>query len=100
MNPTLEPCPQCKHGDLIERRNKRTGQPFYGCSRYPECKFAVADLARLAPSALVPSPTEPLTSLAADSDLASAIRELTEAIAALARRLGLGDYDGCSSSKS
>lgn len=73
-----------------ERRNKRTEQPFYGCSRYPDCKFAVADLARLGPSALAPAPADPLSNghRAPDSELVSAVRELTEAIASLAKQLG------------
>jgi DNA topoisomerase-1 len=29
-------------GELIERRSKR-GKIFYGCSRFPQCKFAVWD---------------------------------------------------------
>ncbi|MQY55879.1 MAG: type I DNA topoisomerase [Dehalococcoidia bacterium] len=32
------PCPQCG-GELVERVNKR-GQVFYGCSNFPQCKFA------------------------------------------------------------
>jgi DNA topoisomerase-1 len=36
------PCPYCKekgeNGELIERVNKKKRR-FYGCSRYPECKF-------------------------------------------------------------
>jgi len=31
-------CPDCKDGDVIERRSKK-GKMFYGCSRYPNCKF-------------------------------------------------------------
>jgi DNA topoisomerase I len=31
-------CPQCREGDIIERRSKR-GKTFYGCNRYPECDF-------------------------------------------------------------
>ncbi len=31
-------CPDCHEGDIIERRSKR-GKTFYGCNRYPECKF-------------------------------------------------------------
>ncbi|MBD3246190.1 MAG: type I DNA topoisomerase [Candidatus Omnitrophica bacterium] len=31
-------CPDCKEGELIERRNRR-GQRFYGCSKFPECRF-------------------------------------------------------------
>lgn len=36
-------CPEngCS-GDLVERRSKR-GKIFYGCSRYPECTFAIWD---------------------------------------------------------
>ncbi len=33
-------CPQCRQGELIERRSKR-GRVFYGCNRYPECKFVL-----------------------------------------------------------
>ena len=32
-------CPECKDGDIIERKTKRK-RIFYGCSRYPECNFA------------------------------------------------------------
>ncbi|HQA96180.1 MAG TPA: type I DNA topoisomerase, partial [Candidatus Colwellbacteria bacterium] len=32
-------CPECKEGQVIRRRTKK-GRFFYGCSRYPECKFA------------------------------------------------------------
>jgi len=31
-------CPECKEGKLVERRNKR-GQNFYGCSKFPECRY-------------------------------------------------------------
>ncbi len=31
-------CPDCKDGDVIERRSKK-GKMFYGCSKYPDCKF-------------------------------------------------------------
>lgn len=34
-------CPECKEGDLVERHTRRGGKPFYGCQRYPKCKFAV-----------------------------------------------------------
>ncbi|MEK7354404.1 MAG: topoisomerase DNA-binding C4 zinc finger domain-containing protein, partial [Chloroflexota bacterium] len=33
-------CPECGTGDLIQRMSKKK-RTFYGCSRYPECKFAV-----------------------------------------------------------
>jgi len=31
-------CPECKEGDVIERLTKR-GKKFWGCSRYPKCKW-------------------------------------------------------------
>jgi DNA topoisomerase-1 len=33
-------CPQCKTGDMIEKRSKR-GKTFYACNRYPDCAFAL-----------------------------------------------------------
>ena len=33
------PCPEGCGGELVERRTKR-GRVFYGCSTYPDCKFA------------------------------------------------------------
>lgn len=35
-------CPECKEGDLKERRSRR-GKIFYGCDRYPDCSFASWD---------------------------------------------------------
>jgi len=32
------PCPECSQGEVVERRSKK-GKTFYGCSRWPECKF-------------------------------------------------------------
>lgn len=29
-------CPQCE-AKMVSRTNRKTGEPFYGCSRYPEC---------------------------------------------------------------
>ena len=34
-------CPDCKDGDLVEKKARR-GNYFYGCSRYPNCKFTSA----------------------------------------------------------
>ena len=34
-------CPDCKEGDLVEKKARR-GNYFYGCSRYPDCKFTSA----------------------------------------------------------
>ena len=31
-------CPECKEGDLAEKKARR-GNIFYGCSNYPNCKF-------------------------------------------------------------
>jgi DNA topoisomerase-1 len=32
-------CPDCGQGQLVERKG-RWGRSFYGCRRYPECRFA------------------------------------------------------------
>ena len=32
-------CPECKQGDLVEKKARQRGNLFYGCGRYPECKF-------------------------------------------------------------
>lgn len=31
-------CPECKEGELIQRKTRR-GRIFYGCSKYPDCDF-------------------------------------------------------------
>ncbi|MCP5404965.1 MAG: type I DNA topoisomerase [Pseudomonadaceae bacterium] len=36
------PCPSCKEGELL-KRTSRMGKIFYGCNRYPDCKYAVWD---------------------------------------------------------
>ncbi len=36
-------CPECKEGELVEKRARRRGNTFYGCSRYPKCKFTSAN---------------------------------------------------------
>ena len=36
-------CPKCKDGQLVERRARRTGKVFYGCNKFPKCKFATWD---------------------------------------------------------
>lgn len=33
-------CPECRVGELAEKRSRR-GKVFYGCARYPECKFSL-----------------------------------------------------------
>ncbi len=35
-------CPRCGKGELAEKRSRR-GKVFYGCSRYPECDYALWD---------------------------------------------------------
>jgi DNA topoisomerase-1 len=31
-------CPECSEGEIVERRSKK-GKTFYGCNRFPDCKF-------------------------------------------------------------
>ena len=31
-------CPKCS-GDIVERKGKGRGRPFFGCSQYPNCDF-------------------------------------------------------------
>ncbi len=35
-------CPQCKEGELVEKKARRRGNIFYGCSNYPQCDFTSA----------------------------------------------------------
>jgi DNA topoisomerase-1 len=35
-------CPECKDGNLVQKRT-RGGRVFYGCDRYPNCKYALWD---------------------------------------------------------
>jgi DNA topoisomerase-1 len=35
-------CPECKDGDLAEKKARR-GNYFYGCSNYPKCEFTSAN---------------------------------------------------------
>ena len=32
-------CPECKEGEIVERFTRK-GRRFFGCSRYPDCKYA------------------------------------------------------------
>ncbi len=36
-------CPECKDGELVEKKARRRGNIFYGCSNYPKCKFTSAN---------------------------------------------------------
>lgn len=38
--PTGVSCPKCG-GDMLQRRGKKRGMVFYGCSNYPTCDFSV-----------------------------------------------------------
>ncbi|HEX3153804.1 MAG TPA: DNA topoisomerase, partial [Candidatus Angelobacter sp.] len=35
-------CPQCTDGELVEKKARRRGNTFYGCSNYPNCDFTSA----------------------------------------------------------
>lgn len=35
-------CPECKEGEIVERRNKQ-GRTFFSCSTYPKCKWITND---------------------------------------------------------
>ncbi len=41
QNKTGFKCPDCKIGDIVEKKSRGRGRLFYGCSRYPDCKFAM-----------------------------------------------------------
>jgi DNA topoisomerase-1 len=41
--PTGIACPECKKGELIERRTRKGNRLFWGCNRYPQCKYATWD---------------------------------------------------------
>lgn len=34
----LTKCPKCK-SDLVEKKNKETGEAFYGCKAFPKCRY-------------------------------------------------------------
>ena len=36
-------CPECKDGELVEKKARKRGTTFYGCSNYPKCKFTSAN---------------------------------------------------------
>ena len=35
-------CPECHQGDIVVRKTRK-GRTFYGCARYPDCKYASWD---------------------------------------------------------
>jgi phosphoglycolate phosphatase-like HAD superfamily hydrolase len=40
-NKTGFKCPNCKVGDVVERKSRGRGKPFYGCNRFPDCTFVM-----------------------------------------------------------
>jgi DNA topoisomerase-1 len=40
--PTGVSCPECKEGEILEKRSRR-GKVFFSCSRFPACRFATWD---------------------------------------------------------
>jgi len=38
---TGKKCPQCKSGELVERKNKSSGNSFLACNKYPSCRFTM-----------------------------------------------------------
>ena len=32
-------CPSCLTGEVVERKSRGRGKPFYSCNRYPDCTF-------------------------------------------------------------
>jgi DNA topoisomerase-1 len=34
-------CPNCGIGEVVEKKARGRGQPFYSCSRYPDCEFII-----------------------------------------------------------
>ena len=34
-------CPSCKEGDILEKKTRKGGRPFFACSKYPACTFAL-----------------------------------------------------------
>jgi DNA topoisomerase-1 len=55
-------CPECKEGEMLERRTRR-GKVFWGCGRYPKCKFASWDkvIPQPCPSCAAPYLVEKVT---------------------------------------
>jgi DNA topoisomerase-1 len=40
-NKTGFKCPNCKTGDIVEKKSRGRGRPFYACTRYPACTFVM-----------------------------------------------------------
>lgn len=41
-NKTGFKCPHCKTGDIVEKKSRGRGKPFYACTRYPDCTFVMS----------------------------------------------------------
>lgn len=39
FNKTGFKCPNCKTGDIVEKKSRGRGKVFFACSRWPECNF-------------------------------------------------------------
>jgi DNA topoisomerase-1 len=40
-NKTGFKCPNCKIGDIVEKKSRGRGKPFFACTRYPDCTFVM-----------------------------------------------------------
>ena len=40
---TFYDCPKCPTGKLVRRTNKKTGETFLGCNKYPSCSYTQKD---------------------------------------------------------
>lgn len=49
------PCPECQEGEIVERVTRKRGKKFWGCSRFPKCKFATWEQ----PKGISPPPNVP-----------------------------------------
>ena len=85
----MSACPQCKSGELVQRRNKSNGASFWGCSEFPRCKFAIASLDRLRPGApeAAPSAASEPSPATSNDELAAVLRELVVAVRSLTESL-------------
>ena len=42
FNKTGFKCPNCKTGDVVEKKSRGRGKAFYACSRWPDCNFIMS----------------------------------------------------------
>ncbi|HVZ11015.1 MAG TPA: type I DNA topoisomerase [Candidatus Paceibacterota bacterium] len=42
LNKTGFKCPNCQTGDIVEKKSRGRGKPFYACSRWPDCNFIMS----------------------------------------------------------